>query len=74
MSFEKAVADSKKLTSKPSNEELLDLYGTPGQARPAAPNDGHPTDSAAALFKIANGEDISAAPTPGMFDLKVRLP
>lgn len=25
--FEKAVADSKKLTSKPSNEELLDLYG-----------------------------------------------
>ncbi|EON96406.1 putative acyl binding protein [Phaeoacremonium minimum UCRPA7] len=24
--FEKAVADSKKLTSKPSNEELLDLY------------------------------------------------
>lgn len=29
MSFEKAVADSKKLTSKPSNEELLDLYGTP---------------------------------------------
>lgn len=27
MSFEKAVADSKKLTAKPSNEELLDLYG-----------------------------------------------
>lgn len=27
MSFEKAIADSKKLTSKPSNEELLDLYG-----------------------------------------------
>lgn len=49
MSFEKAVADSKKLTSKPSNEELLDLY---------------------ALFKIANGEDISSAPAPGMFDLK----
>ncbi|KAK2614038.1 hypothetical protein N8I77_000898 [Diaporthe amygdali] len=24
--FDKAVADSKKLTSKPSNEELLDLY------------------------------------------------
>ncbi|KAG6366664.1 hypothetical protein INS49_000843 [Diaporthe citri] len=49
MSFEKAIADSKKLTSKPSNEELLDLY---------------------ALFKIANGEDISKAPAPGMFDLK----
>jgi hypothetical protein len=25
-----------------------------------------------ALFKIANGEDISKAPAPGMFDLKVR--
>lgn len=47
--FETAVADSKKLTSKPSNEELLDLY---------------------ALYKIALGEDISNAPTPGMFDLK----
>ncbi|KUI63695.1 hypothetical protein VM1G_10530 [Cytospora mali] len=47
--FETAVADSKKLTSKPSNEELLDLY---------------------ALYKIAQGEDISSAPAPGMFDLK----
>lgn len=73
MSFEKAVADSKKLTSKPSNEELLDLYGTPGPGRPASA-DGHPTDSIAALFKIANGEDISSAPAPGMFDLKVRPP
>lgn len=26
--FNTAVADSKKLTAKPSNEELLDLYGT----------------------------------------------
>lgn len=25
--FQKAVVDSKKLTSKPSNDELLDLYG-----------------------------------------------
>ncbi|EJT77704.1 hypothetical protein GGTG_02809 [Gaeumannomyces tritici R3-111a-1] len=25
--FQKAVKDSKKLTSKPSNEELLELYG-----------------------------------------------
>ena len=25
--FEKAVADSKKLTSKPSNDDLLELYG-----------------------------------------------
>merc|ERR1712025_924323 len=47
--FDTAVADSKKLTSKPGNEELLKLY---------------------ALFKVANGEDISKAPAPGMFDLK----
>lgn len=26
--FDKAVADSKKLTSKPSNEDLLKLYGS----------------------------------------------
>lgn len=25
--FEKAVADSKKLTSKPSNDDLLEIYG-----------------------------------------------
>ncbi|KAJ2902046.1 acyl CoA binding protein [Zalerion maritima] len=47
--FKTAIADSKKLTSKPSNEDLLDLY---------------------ALFKVGNGEDYSAAPAPGMFDLK----
>jgi hypothetical protein len=27
--FETAVADSKKLTSKPSNDDLLFLYGMP---------------------------------------------
>jgi acyl-CoA-binding protein len=26
--FETAVVDSKKLTSKPGNDELLELYGT----------------------------------------------
>jgi acyl-CoA-binding protein len=26
--FQTAVVDSKKLTSKPSNDELLELYGT----------------------------------------------
>lgn len=31
-SFDKAVADSKKLTSKPSNDDLLKLYGS---SRPA---------------------------------------
>jgi diazepam-binding inhibitor (GABA receptor modulating acyl-CoA-binding protein) len=25
--FQKAVVDSKKLTSKPSNEDLLEIYG-----------------------------------------------
>ncbi len=29
--FEKAVIDSKKLTSKPTNEELLDIYGESGR-------------------------------------------
>ncbi|KAF4636581.1 hypothetical protein G7Y89_g1500 [Cudoniella acicularis] len=47
--FDIAVKDSKKLTSKPSNDDLLKLYG---------------------LFKVANGEDISKAETPGTFDLK----
>jgi diazepam-binding inhibitor (GABA receptor modulating acyl-CoA-binding protein) len=47
--FQKAVVDSKKLTSKPGNDDLLELYG---------------------LYKIATGEDISKAPSPGMFDLK----
>ncbi|KAK4160778.1 acyl CoA binding protein-domain-containing protein [Cladorrhinum sp. PSN259] len=47
--FLQAVTDSKKLTAKPSNEDLLELYG---------------------LFKVANGEDFSAAAKPGMFDLK----
>ncbi|KAL1858898.1 hypothetical protein Daus18300_009767 [Diaporthe australafricana] len=71
--FDKAIADSKKLTSKPSNEELLELYGTSTGA-----NHGSGTilplvlspDNSAALFKIANGEDIASAPAPGMFDLK----
>lgn len=26
--FQKAVADSKKLTSKPNNDDLLEIYGT----------------------------------------------
>ncbi|EMR69322.1 putative acyl binding protein [Eutypa lata UCREL1] len=47
--FQKAADDSKKLTSKPDNEDLLTLYG---------------------LYKVANGEDFSKAPAPGMFDLK----
>lgn len=29
--FQKAVVDSKKLTSKPSNEDLLEIYGASSQ-------------------------------------------
>ncbi|KAI1081635.1 putative fatty acid binding protein [Whalleya microplaca] len=47
--FKQAVEDSRKLTSKPENNDLLELY---------------------ALYKIANGEDITTAEKPGMFDLK----
>ncbi|CZR62295.1 probable acyl-coenzyme A-binding protein (diazepam binding inhibitor) [Phialocephala subalpina] len=47
--FDTAVIDSKKLTAKPDNDELLALYG---------------------LFKVALGEDISKAETPGTFDFK----
>ncbi|KAI3399667.1 hypothetical protein diail_6016 [Diaporthe ilicicola] len=71
--FDKAVADSKKLTSKPSNEELLELYGTStGANHESGPITSLdlPSDNNAALFKIANGEDIASAPAPGMFDLK----
>ena len=28
--FQKAVVDSKKLTSKPSNDDLLEIYGVSG--------------------------------------------
>ncbi|KAF7547602.1 hypothetical protein G7046_g8953 [Stylonectria norvegica] len=35
--FQKAVADSKKLTSKPSNEDLLELYGTSSPFPPLLP-------------------------------------
>lgn len=84
--FDKAVADSKKLTAKPSNDELLELYGTLNQpllppflqehtAFLAAVYRGTANirySRAIALFKVANGEDFASAPTPGMFDLKVK--
>jgi hypothetical protein len=37
--FKKAVVDSKKLTSKPSNEDLLELYGTLINRRSTRPFD-----------------------------------
>lgn len=65
--FDKAVEDSKKLTSKPGPTELLELYGKALLASilPFPANQVSP-----ALFKVANGEDFSAATKPGMLDLK----
>ena len=73
--FQKAVVDSKKLTSKPGNEELLDLYGTDILSLLPGSSCSSPrltSKSPAALFKVSSGEDITKAPAPGMFDLKVR--
>lgn len=39
--FEKAVADSKKLTSKPSSDELLELYGTSTSTPPPPLSPSH---------------------------------
>ncbi|KAK6066324.1 acyl CoA binding protein [Seiridium cupressi] len=61
--FKQAVIDSKKLTSKPGNDELLELYVRVRLSLIRCP-------LSTALFKVANGEDISKAPKPGMFDLK----
>lgn len=36
--FKKAVEDSKKLTSKPSNDDLLELYGRSPQQVPFLPD------------------------------------
>ncbi|KAB8290028.1 hypothetical protein EYC80_010354 [Monilinia laxa] len=47
--FDTAVLDSKKLTSKPGSDDLLEIYS---------------------LYKVAIGDDISKAETPGMFDIK----
>jgi diazepam-binding inhibitor (GABA receptor modulating acyl-CoA-binding protein) len=66
-SFQKAVEDSKKLTSKPGPDELLELYGKDllvTNLRFSANRDSP------ALYKVANGEDFKAATQPGMFDLK----
>lgn len=78
--FDKAVADSKKLTSKPSNEDLLELYGTSLNILPlpVTPRDNvwktRPVNHylpRVGLFKVASGDDFDSAPSLGMFDLKV---
>ena len=80
--FQTAVVDSKKLTAKPSNDELLELYGTSSHVSfPHSPSLLIPTyvnalfsfALLAALYKVAIGEDFSKATQPGMFDLKARL-
>ena len=76
--FKTATEDSKKLITKPSNDELLELYGNSAPQPPSLPLSIIIlaelllllTQNLAALFKIASGEDISKAPSPGMFDLK----
>jgi len=73
--FKTAAADSKKLTSKPNNEELLELYGTPNSAtmsRIFRFKLDVLTVVCLGLYKVGCGEDITKAPSPGMFDLKVR--
>ena len=69
--FKTAVEDSKKLVSKPTNDELLRLYGTP-TTPPRIFNTCQLTFLLlrTALYKIANAEDITKAPAPGLFDLK----
>lgn len=72
--FKKAVVDSQKLTSKPSNDDLLELYGTPPPLSRRSPSPHALISPPTALYKVALGESFDAAPKPGMFDLKVRLP
>jgi len=47
--FKKAVVDSKKLTAKPSNDELLEIYGTILSTRPPCP-----TLPLSSVFRPAN--------------------
>lgn len=42
--FKKAVVDSKKLTSKPTNDELLEIYGMPLSNPPRIPFRHHTKD------------------------------
>ncbi|KAH8735783.1 hypothetical protein BGZ61DRAFT_472179 [Ilyonectria robusta] len=71
--FKTAVVDSKKLTAKPSNDQLLELYGSHSPTSPL------PLPSVSilltrtrptALFKVGCGEDISTVTAPGAFDFK----
>ncbi|KYK59348.1 acyl CoA binding protein [Drechmeria coniospora] len=61
--FKKAVVDSKKLTSKPSSDDLLALYGAipRGSPRPRRPLPLLTAPSRPGLYKVAIGEDISTA-------------
>ncbi len=90
--FQKAAEDSKKLVAKPSNDELLELYGSlhtqplpelySASCQHLRIRQQHwicATQRAdiwtyLGLYKVGNAEDISAAPAPGMFDMKARPP
>lgn len=74
--FKKAIEDSKKLTSKPGPDELLQLYGNPRLFPPLATTPYNLTRhlSLSALYKIGTGEDFSKATAPGTFDFKASSP
>lgn len=71
--FQTAVTDSKKLTSKPGNDDLLELYGS-SEIRGLLYFARILINIHIALYKIGTGEDITKATQPGMFDLKVSPP
>lgn len=77
--FKKAIEDSRKLKSLPTNDELLEVSSSPNPNQNVTKNRKkanpvpHPPQLYA-LFKQGSGHKIADAEAPGMFDLKVRLP
>ncbi|WAO85321.1 ACB domain-containing protein [Fusarium falciforme] len=60
--FKKAIEDSKKLTSKPGPDELLQLYGNRHLTPPRhVPIPANMLSSRTALYKVGTGEDFSKA-------------
>ncbi len=74
--FKKAVEDSKKLTSKPSNDELLELYGesrTPRSIRGKSSPRGRKTTQSEenTLYHLRACADQHPSSTPGAALFKV---
>lgn len=68
--FDQAAADVNKLTSQPSQDELLKLYALFKQATVGDVNTG-PLKRARTRSPISHGRGLAvAADRPGMFDLK----